>query len=240
MRRASVLLALALPALLILAGCVGGLTTVYGSGNVKTEPRAVSGFTAVALSGIGHLTIQQTGAESLSIEAEDNILPLLTSDVSGGRLTLGVKPFTSISPTKPINYTLTVKVLSEVEVSGAGDVVASGLTASNMRLTISGSGSTTLTNLSTSSTTVSVSGSGVVTLSGQTQSQDVTISGTGSYRTGDFASKTAKVEVSGEGDVLVRVSDTLNAHVSGSGTVEYIGNPTVTKSISGTGAVRQR
>src|SRR5262249_20698204 len=45
-----------------------------GAGGVRTESRQVSGFTAVELQGFGDLTIEQTGAESLTIEAEDDIL----------------------------------------------------------------------------------------------------------------------------------------------------------------------
>ena len=68
------------------------------------------------------IEIQQTGEESLVIEAEDNILPLLTSEVSGRRLTLGTKPNTSISATRPIVYRLTVKDLAGIGVSGSPGV----------------------------------------------------------------------------------------------------------------------
>jgi hypothetical protein len=62
-----------------------------------------TGFTKVELSGTGELPIETTGTESLTISAEDNILPRLTSKVSGDTLILGTKP-TTIVTTKPITF----------------------------------------------------------------------------------------------------------------------------------------
>jgi hypothetical protein len=66
-----------------------------------------TGFTKVELSGTGELPIEKTGTESLTISAEDNILPRLTSKVSGDTSILGTKPNTTIVTTKPITYSLT-------------------------------------------------------------------------------------------------------------------------------------
>ncbi len=49
---------------------------------MKTESRDVPGFTRLALGTIGELTLVQGEEESLVIEAEDNILPLITSEVT--------------------------------------------------------------------------------------------------------------------------------------------------------------
>ena len=107
-------------ALLLLTAC----STTKGSGQLATAQREVSGFTKVELAGQGDLTIEQTGTESLTISAEDNLLPLLTSDVSGDTLILGTKPNTSIVTTKPITYSVTVKDLDGLAVSGSGTMSA--------------------------------------------------------------------------------------------------------------------
>jgi Putative auto-transporter adhesin, head GIN domain len=227
---------------LVLGGCGAFMvpdTGVGGSGNVKSESRDVSGFDEVFLAGIGDLSIQQTGTESLTVEAEDNLLPLITTQVAGGRLTIGVKPGTNIRPTRPIRYQLTVKQLSTIGLSGAGTVSASNLTAGAMTVTTSGAGKTSIAGLSATTLHVTLSGVGDVTISGQTQSQDVTLSGAGSYQARDLASNSASVRVSGTGSATVQVRDTLDAHVSGVGSVVYYGNPSVTKDVSGVGSVRQ-
>ena len=102
--RSRVALALCL-ALLLLAAC----SATRGSGQLATSQREVTGFTKVELTGQGDVIIEQTGSDSLTISAEDNLLPLLTSDISGDTLVLGTKPNTSIVTTKPITYSVTVK-----------------------------------------------------------------------------------------------------------------------------------
>lgn len=78
---------------------------------VTKESRNVSGFEGVELRGVGNLSIEQTGRESLTVEAEKAVIPKLTARVVDGRLIIGPKPNSAIHTTKPINYRLTVKNL---------------------------------------------------------------------------------------------------------------------------------
>lgn len=99
---------------------------VTGSGLVRSESRTVRDFREVALDGTGTLTITQGATEALTIEAEDNILPVLASNVRDGRLTLGERGTIGIRPTKPIRYTLTVQDLGAVRLSGSGTISQAG------------------------------------------------------------------------------------------------------------------
>ena len=54
---------------------------VVGSGTAATESRSVSDFRGVSVSGVGQVILENTGTESLTITAEDNIMPLLESEV---------------------------------------------------------------------------------------------------------------------------------------------------------------
>ncbi|WIG58366.1 MAG: hypothetical protein OJF49_001112 [Ktedonobacterales bacterium] len=213
---AYVLLAVLASATVSLAAC----GNVVGSGNVKTETRNVSGFSGVALSGAGALNIAQTGVESLSITAEDNILPLITTQVVNNKLEISYQSGTTFQPTKPVIFNLTVKTLDALDISGAGNVTATGITATAL--------------------TINLSGAGNISVSGTTQSQDVSLSGAGSYSARDLTSQNATVHLSGVGKATVTVSGTLDATVSGAGNVTYYGNPaSVKQNISGIGSVKQ-
>ena len=59
----------------------GGANAVVGSGKVVSETREVSGFTSVSVSGSGQAQITVGDSDSLVIEAEDNILPLIETSV---------------------------------------------------------------------------------------------------------------------------------------------------------------
>jgi hypothetical protein len=189
-----------------------------GSGTMATETRDVSGFDEIDLSGSGRVLVAVTGTESLTVEAEDNILPLLTTEVRNGSLVLGAKQ--SISPTREIVYTITVVSLEAV--------------------TVSGSGSVTATNIDADAFNVDISGSGTVIPGGVSESLDLSISGSGVFEGEALLSATGTVSVSGSGDAVVNVTDDLDVKVSGSGNVEYLGDPGVSVSISGSGDVSQR
>jgi hypothetical protein len=205
-------LALALFAVvLLLAAC----SVTRGSGQLATESRAVSGFSKIDLSGGGELTIQKTGTESLSISAEDNLLPRLTSEVSNDTLILGTKPNTTILPQQPITYTVTVKDLTGVAVSGSGNIRVPDLT--------------------TTALSISISGSGTITVNGTVDDQDLEISGSGGYEAAQLTSKTVKADISGSGTANVLATNVLDVVISGSGTVTYSGNPQIEQEISGSG-----
>jgi Putative auto-transporter adhesin, head GIN domain len=104
-------------ALLTQGSVVTACSATAGSGQLATQSRQVSGFTRVELTGVGELSVDQTGTESLTVSAEDNLLPLLTSKIEGDTLILGKKPNTRIVTSKPITYTLTMKDITGLAVS---------------------------------------------------------------------------------------------------------------------------
>ncbi len=63
--------------------------TIDGSGTIVDQTRQVEGFDRIEISGQGQLDISLTGSESLMITADDNLLDLIESTVSGDRLLLG-------------------------------------------------------------------------------------------------------------------------------------------------------
>jgi hypothetical protein len=192
---------------------------VTGSGTLRTESRDVDGFSIIELTGSGNVIIQQDGTESLSIEAEDNLLPHLTSDVSNGTLRLGTKDGVNLDPNRAVTYRVTVEDLAGLQLSGSGSVTAAGIT--------------------TPAISIDISGSGDVTVDGTADSQTVTLSGSGNYNAGDLGTRNSSAEISGSGDVTVHALDTLEAEISGSGNATYTGNPQVSQNISGSGELRR-
>lgn len=206
----------------IITGCNSavGSQSVRGSGVVATENREVAGFTEVRVSGSGDVVIEQTGTESLAVEAEDNILPLLETKVENGVLRLGIQRNVSLRTTRPIRYRVTVKDLTGVGISGSGNIRAVAIDTDKLSAEISGSGS--------------------ADFAGRADDLALRISGSGSYDAGKLHSKSVRVNISGSGDAVVNASDRLDATVSGSGSVRYAGTPTVEKHISGSGSVARR
>lgn len=222
MTRLGVSGALTIAVVFALASCTlpGIGDVVTGSGNVVTEERTVSGITAVELAGAGELIIDQTGSEALTVEADDNLLPVIETEVRDGTLHIGYAPGAVVGTATRLRYTLNVRELE--------------------RLIISGAGSATINNLAGERFTLNSSGAGSVSASGTVTEQRVTISGAGSYDGADLASQIATVTVSGLGNVVVQVSDELNAVISGAGNIEYIGDPLIDEQVSGAGRIVER
>jgi hypothetical protein len=204
--------------LLAVSACDGDVFGVRGSGNVITESRDVNGFSEIAVFGSGTVRVDVNGTESLTVEAEDNIMPLLKTEVRNGRLELSIE--SNVSPTTDVTYTVTAVALDGVTIAGSGDVTATGIAADLFD--------------------VEISGSGRVEPTGTAATLIVEISGSGRYLGEGLKASVGTVRVSGSGEAVVNVTDDLDVDVSGSGGVQYIGEPTVTESISGSGDVTRR
>lgn len=237
-----------------------GCAVVQGSGRLAEENRKVKNFTGVTLAGIGTLHIDLGREELLRIEAEDNLLRYLTTEVNEGNLFIGTEPGAILRSTKPIHFYLTVKSLDEVVLSGSGKIIAPELDAETLSVTVSGSGDIELGQVEaeqvrfkisgsgdmqvqkvrTSAFDLNLSGSGRVEITeGQVERQNILISGAGHYLADAVSSDEVNVRVTGSGHAAVKVQDRLDATISGSGDVDYIGRPAVVTHISGSGRVNQ-
>jgi hypothetical protein len=216
------------------------IRSVSGSGELAREEREVGDFDAIRLSGIGTLIIEQGEATELHIEADDNLLRYLESDVRGTTLYLGVEKGTNVMPSQGIRYEVTVTSLEEVALSGFGNVEIDDLETDRFTLDVSGGGDVEIDELIAESLEVTVSGVGNVEVDdGAVRDQEITISGGGNYSARDLASAEAEVDISGVGKATVRVSETLDVSISGGGSVNYFGDPTVSEDISGFGSIDQ-
>ena len=93
---------------------------------MKTETRPAEKFTAVQLSSSADVVIERTGAESLTVTGDDNLLSFFTSEVRDGTLYLSYAKGKSFEGKQPV-YRITVGDLRKVAVIGSGDVNASKL-----------------------------------------------------------------------------------------------------------------
>jgi len=232
-------------ALLASAFAVGGVVgcgligqPVEGSGKAATETREVGEVTDVTLSGIGDLVVVPGEKTKLVVTADDNILPLLESTAKDGKLTLGVKSGFSPNPKTPITYTLFVKRLDKLTVSGSGNASGEELAGDKLELKISGAGNVTMKGLEFKEVTATVSGAGNVTLAGTAQTMTARVSGAGDVEAKELKVGTADIHISGAGDANVWATGTLKASVSGAGDVRYKGSPSVEQKVSGAGSVK--
>lgn len=213
--------------------------SVSGSGTIKSETRAVSGFTGISLAVNGLVEIQQGGAEGVTIETDDNLLPLLETVVENG--TLKIRPATRNTSfrTKKMKFIVYAKTIDSLDIAGAGDIRAEALKASALKTSIAGSGDIRIKSLDADALTVSIAGSGDFVAGGRAASMDASIAGSGGIKTGNMDTKAVEISIAGSGDATVWARETLKVSVAGSGDVKYYGDAQVKKSIGGSGSIKR-
>ena len=229
---------LMLPALLLFWSQSNTSFATDGSGNIVTEKRSVSDFQGVSIEGAGLLYIQQGTHESLEIEADDNLLPLIKTSVSGNTLQIKHKWFSSLNPSQPIIYRLSLKSLASLETSGSLKIFSTALRVKHLAIGISGSSQIVFERLEGNALDLEISGSGEVSLNnGKLVTQTISITGSGLLHNENIKTKELAISISGSGDASVWVTRALNVSISGSGELSYYGKPEVRTDISGSGKI---
>ena len=210
-----------------------------GSGTIATEVRDVTGFDEVELRGTGILTLEQGEREGIEIQADDNLLPEITTEVKDRRLVISTRSriLSLFRPSQPIRYRVWLRDLRKAVLSGSGEINADRLVTEDLTLGISGSGRLRVDALTAVSLDASISGSGEGTLAGAVDRLSIEVSGSGDLHVERLPCRTARVNVGGSGNCWLTVSDELDVRVSGSGRIRYAGSPRVSQRISGSGRV---
>jgi len=204
---------------LVVSACHFAGPGVQGSGVRKSEKRELPAFKSIESEGAYQVAVNCQKPQSFEIEGDDNILPLINTEVRDGVLYVkSPKPYHS---SKPVSLAIALPDLESIRSNGAGQFQITDLKNENFEIHSSGAAS--------------------FTAAGQTKSVKIESSGVGRIDTNNLRAETAEVTVSGAATVDVYGSERLDVNVSGVGRVTYSGNPkTVNKNVSGVGSVSQK
>ena len=210
-----------------------------GSGKVITQSRDVGEVRAIKVDYPAQVIVRQGDRQSVHVEAEDNLLPGLKTQVRDGALEIFYESNDGryVNPTKPVKITIVVKDLTEMDLTSAGDLTIEGFKTEELNLSLSGAGNARLHEVSLQNLSVNLSGAGSMTASGTVDHLILDISGLGSFSGKQLHGQSANVELSGAGSATVWVDEQLEAQISGAGTVNYYGSANVSQHIYGLGSV---
>lgn len=217
-------------------------TTKINHQNPEKEERAVSDFTGIASGGNFNVFVSLGEKENLRLEGDADLLKEIETTVEKGVLRIQYKAKKrywdwSSSDKKKVNIYITAKTLTNLAVSGSGQMKVEGVVKSpDFKTVVSGSGSLVVA-AETVNLQATVSGSGNMNLSGSAQNAELTLSGSGNLSAGNFKTKNANATVSGSGNAGIFVEKSLKATLSGSGNIRYGGNPEVQQTQSGSGRI---
>lgn len=236
----------------LLIGAAGGLlgpavasARTVGSGRVQSETRTIGDFEAIAVAGSIDLEVRQAARPSLTLSADDNLLPLVETVVEPGRhgptLRVRLRRGETVSTRTPIKVTVDAVKLKAIAAAGSGDVRVWALQTPSLHLTLAGSTDARLEGLAADQLDVSMAGSGNVVAAGRAGQLKLSISGSGDADLSALAADEVKVGIAGSGDAQVTANKALSVSVAGSGDVVYGGAvSTVSSKVAGSGSVRRR
>lgn len=202
------------------------LEKIDGNGQLKREKREMGSFSGLASSGSWNVVIAYGESGTIQVEADENLLQYIDTKVENGRL--------SIKPTKNVNLRsknkITVYVsltrLSEIALSGSGNIVGEGnfTNEGTTHFKLSGSGNIKIGFDKVKEVEAGISGSGNIRLSGTANSLTASISGSGNVDSPELVCEALKARISGSGDVKATANKSVEASISGSGNVFYKGS----------------
>jgi hypothetical protein len=202
------------------AGCsvnLGG-PQVVGSGVRKTEKRDVKGFDRIEVGGATRLEYAPGKDTTVEVSTDDNLLPLLVTEVSGDTLKVSLTGNTSTS--LGVTVKVTTPKLKGVSVAGASTAALTGLAAKELHLDVSGASN--------------------VTASGTADRLDIDCSGASHVHAKDLTAQTVAAHVSGASSAEVHADKELKAHAEGASSIRYSGTPGKTEtSVGGASSVKK-
>ena len=215
-------------------------TILFGSmmGQENKEKRDVGNFEEIGLGVAADLYLKQGSTTEVIIEAKEEILKKLKTEVKNGKLYIGFDSKKSFNYPRFKIY-ITTPDINGLSVSGSGDIIAeTAVSTDEISLKISGSGDINIDNLQAKKVLAGISGSGNIYLGGSNLDYlEIGISGSGNLKAEKLPTEDFQGRISGSGSCRINVKSTLKASISGSGRIHYSGNPLIDASISGSGKV---
>ncbi|GGX26962.1 head GIN domain-containing protein [Aquimarina muelleri] len=216
---------------------------IKGDGNIVTKNRTTSDYDQIKVKGSLDVSLILGTEGQIIIEGESNLIEYIVTEVESDILRVYVKKGYNIelSRNKKLIITVPFKDISQVTLSGSGDIYSSDIiTTTDFKTGVSGSGDVRLA-ISAKNVWGQVTGSGDLDLKGSTENFNGSVSGSGDLAAFDLTAKNVTATVTGSGDIEVMATSFLKARVSGSGDIFYKGNPLKEdKKISGSGDITKR
>jgi len=184
-------------------GSISDFGDVQGSGTSKTETRAISGFKKIDAGGAVSLEITVGKEFSVEVQADDNLLANLKTEVSGD--TLKIYSEDRISPKTKINIKISMPSIEELDISGASSANVAGVNADSLEL--------------------KASGASKIKIDGATKKLNADASGASTIDAENLKTDDADIEASGASKAIVSAINDLKVDASGASKITYVGEP---------------
>ena len=197
-----------------------GIEQISGSGNLKTEKRELAGFKKIQAGGAIALEVISGKEFSVEIEADDNILPHIKTEVRGDTLHIERENKLNFSNNR-LTARISLPELNGLDLSGASRAQVSGVATDDLKL--------------------QASGASEIKISGAAKDVDADLSGASRLEAENLQAEEASIDASGASRATVFATREIEAEASGASNITYSGNPkSVNKNASGASSISEK
>lgn len=190
---------------------------ISGQGPTVKQTLSVDNFDAIGLS-ISATVYLTKGPNSVSIEAQQNIIDNIKTEVKGNSWDIEFDK--RVSNHSDITIYIAMPKITSLAIGGSGEIIG--------KSTFNGLGDVSL----------AIGGSGTIELVGTAKEVEISIAGSGDVKTAGLKAENCEVSIAGSGDAYIEVQNDLDVSIAGSGDVHYKGTPKVSSSVAGSGSVK--
>lgn len=213
---------------------------IAGNRHVVTEERDIDeDFTVIRASEGLDVYITQSETTSIEVEADENIIGLIATDISNG--TLRIHAEKSIGRCKSKKIRVSIPDIDKVVSSSGADVYGTSTIFAESIEVESSSGADVELEIEANNVMCTTSSGADIKISGIAGSLDATASSGSDIHARELTVKDCHATASSGADVTVNVTEKLVASSSSGGDVNYYGNPeSVSKNKSSAGGINKK
>ncbi|MFK7747900.1 MAG: head GIN domain-containing protein [Kordia sp.] len=234
------IIAIAILSLLITSCEFNFNSGIKGNRNVVIEDRDVDDdFTVIRASEGLDVYITQSETTSIEVEADENIIGLISTDIRNG--TLRIHTEKNIGRCKSKKVRVSLPNIDRIESSSGADVYGTSVIfAESIEIESSSSADIDL-EIEVDNVTCTASSAAKIKISGIAETLEADASSASDIYARELTVKNCNATASSASDITVNVTDRLVASSSSAGDVNYYGNPeSVSKNKSSAGGIHKK
>lgn len=208
------------------AGCIGSIATgLPGNGVIQTVSRDVPEFQKIEVRGAFDVEVKTGPHGPVQIKGDENLLELVKTEVTDGRLVVSLAAGQSIRPTQMIHVGVSCPMLDSAEVHGASRMKVESTEAETFAAKSVGASQLTVESLKTKDLKLVSTGASSVTLAGTATHANADVTGASKANLGGLAAEEAEVEVAGASQATVQATKRVAGSATGASQVHVVGKP---------------
>jgi RNA polymerase sigma factor (sigma-70 family) len=206
-----------------------GEQSIRGSGKIVTKEIDLKDFTLVEVSSVFRVEISKAAAFRTTIEADDNLLPLIKVTKEGMALRVALDTTNKSISSTMLKATIAMPVLEGVKASGASQVHLGGFKSAKTFKANVAHASKLAGDVEAARVDLVVEGASTVTLKGSAKDGRISAAHACSLKLGEFALDRVDVTLKGACSASVNVKEKLDYDLADASHLEYRGDPTIGK-----------